>query len=73
MAAEPVGHPQRFLQVNFARLVEPHGAAQGLAGHVHAEALRRTRDHGETYAVQGDAVADGDIAKWERTGVHREA
>src|SRR6266480_737509 len=73
MAAEPVGHPQRLLEVDFARLVEPHGTPQGLTGHVYAEALPRTRDHGEAYAVHRDAVADGDIAKRQRTGVHREA
>src|SRR5882762_3332589 len=73
MTPEPVGHPQRFLEVDFARLVEPSGAAQGLAGHVHAEAFPGARDDGEAYAVHGDAVADGDIAKRERARAHREA
>src|SRR5712691_5552890 len=73
MAAEPVGHPQRLLEIDFTRLVEPHGAAQGFTGHVHAKAFPGTHNYGEAYAVHGDAVADGDIAKPERAGVHREA
>src|SRR5256885_9782990 len=31
MTPEAVGHPQRLLEVDFAGLVQPHGAAQRLA------------------------------------------
>src|SRR5260221_11467826 len=56
MAAEPVGHPQRLLEVDFARLVEAPGAARGLPGQVNPELFPGPRADGKANPVPGDAV-----------------
>ena len=68
VAAEPVGEPQRLLQIDPAACRYARGAGQRLLRNVRLELAGAARDHGEAHAVHGDAVAGRDIAEIEAAG-----
>ena len=73
MAAEPVRQTQRFLEVDLAGRVQPDGARQRFAGNVELQCAAVDGHDGETDAAAGDTVADRDICRAERGGVHGKA
>src|SRR5712691_3219848 len=73
VAVEPVGKPQRLLQVDLSRSVQPGGAPQSLAGNIDAEAFFPAFHHGEAHAVDRDAVADRNVAQAQRARVDGES
>jgi len=73
VAVEPVGEPQRLLQVDLSRSIQSGGATEGLAGDIDAEALLCALHYGKAYPVDGDAVADLDVAQAQAARVDGEA
>ena len=70
--SQPVGKAQRHLDVDVTHAVEAGRAAQRLRGHVEIQRGAVDLDDREAAAVEGDAVADGDIGDPVETDVDRD-
>src|SRR5690606_36614221 len=72
MSAKTVGKRQCLFQSDRAQAVETYRAGQGFLRYVHLERIALQADGGETDAIDGDAVTDGDVGQVEGPAVDQQ-
>ena len=73
MAAEAISQAQSLLQIDRTGRIQTDGTGQRFGRDIDAEGTARRFDDGETDAVTGDRIADGDITQIEEAGVNAQA